>query len=270
MGPVLTTTLVLAAVALVCGMALAFVAKRFAVEENPLVAKLLATLPGANCGGCGRAGCEAYARDIAENGAPCDRCTAGGPDVAAALARIAGREPPAANERKVAVVLCTGGNAVSTRRFAYNGVADCGAVQASAGGDKWCAYGCLGYGSCARVCPANCIRVEGGIAVVDRDRCLGCGACVAACPRGVIVLAPISHRTHVLCRSHDKGASVHQYCSHGCFGCGLCTKFDKTGTISMDNALAVVDYTKPPLDNPILADKCPGHCIHSFSETKET
>ena len=261
MGTIFATTLVIALVALVCGVALAFVAKRFSVEENPLVAALLAELPGANCGGCGRAGCEAYARDMAEHDAPCDRCTAGGPAVAAALARILGREAPASAERKVAVVLCTGGFTTSTRRFAYNGVADCGAVQTAAGGDKTCAYGCLGYGSCARVCPARCIRVEGGIAVVDRDRCLGCGACVAACPRGVIVLAPVSHRTHVLCRSHDKGASVHQYCSHGCIGCGLCTKFDKSGTISMDNALAVVDYTKPPLDNPTLSAKCPGSCI---------
>ena len=66
MNAVLATTLVIALVALVCGIALAVVAKRFAVEENPLVAALLAALPGANCGGCGRAGCEAYARDIAD------------------------------------------------------------------------------------------------------------------------------------------------------------------------------------------------------------
>ena len=261
MNTILLTTLVIAVVALVCGVALAFVAKRFAIEENPLVAKVLAALPGANCGGCGRAGCEAYARDIAENGAACDRCTAGGPAVAAAIARLLGREPPAVSERKVALVLCTGGTSVSTRRFAYNGVADCGAVQASAGGDKMCAYGCLGYGSCARVCPAQCIRVEGGVAVVDRDRCLGCGACVAACPRGVIALVPVSHRTHVLCRSRDKGASVRQYCSRGCLGCGLCTKFEKSGAITMDGALAVVDYSKPPIDNPGLAAKCPGHSI---------
>ena len=265
MNVVFTTTLVIAAVALVCGVALAIVAKRFAVKENPLVAQLLSVLPGANCGGCGRAGCEAYARDIAENGAPCDRCTAGGPDVAAALAKLAGREPPAATERKVAVVLCTGGMSVSTRRFSYNGVCDCNSVQASAGGDKLCSYGCLGYGTCARVCPARCIRVEGGIAVVDRDRCLGCGACVAACPRGVIALAPISHRTHVLCRSRDKGASVHQYCSRGCLGCGLCTKFEKSGTITLDGTLAVIDYEKPAIDNPGLAAKCPGHCIATVS-----
>ena len=252
---------VVAAVGAVAALALGIADKYLSVQEDPRIGLVTAALPGANCGGCGRAGCEAYARDMAEHDAPCDRCTAGGPAVAAELARLLGREPPAAAERKVAVVLCTGGLTVSTRRFAYNGVADCGAAQAAAGGDKTCAFGCLGYGSCARVCPARCIRVEGGVAVVDRDRCLGCGACVAACPRGIIALVPASHRMHVLCRSHDKGASVHQYCSHGCIGCGLCTKFDKTGTISLDNALAVVDYSKPPLDDPVLVDKCPGHCL---------
>ena len=69
------TTLVLGLLGLVCGAALALVAKRFAVPENPLVAKILAVLPGANCGGCGRPGCDGYARDIAENGAPLNLCT---------------------------------------------------------------------------------------------------------------------------------------------------------------------------------------------------
>lgn len=263
MEAIFIPTLVIAAVALVCGVALAFVAKRFAVAENPLVAKLAAALPGANCGGCGHAGCEAYAHAIAEHDAPCDRCTAGGPAVAAALARLTGREPPPATERNVALVLCTGGTDAAARRFAYNGLADCNAVQAAAAGDKTCSYGCLGYGTCARVCPARCIRVENGVAVVDRERCLGCGACVAACPRGVIALVPASHHTHVLCRSRDKGPAVRAYCRNGCLGCSLCTRLDSTGTLSMNGALAVLDYTKAPLDNPALAARCPGHCIHT-------
>ena len=38
-----------------------FVAQKFKVEENPLIDEAEACLPGANCGGCGFAGCRALA-----------------------------------------------------------------------------------------------------------------------------------------------------------------------------------------------------------------
>ena len=35
------------------------------------------------------------------------------------------------------------------------------------GGPKSCNSGCLGFGTCAQVCPFDAIHVENGVAVVD-------------------------------------------------------------------------------------------------------
>jgi len=162
-------------------------------------------------------------------------------------------------ERRVAIVLCCGDDTEALRRAAYNGIADCAAAQATAGGDKGCAYGCLGYGSCARVCPVNAIRIANGIAKVDKALCIACGKCVAACPRKLIKLVPAAAEIHVLCSSKDKGPAVKKVCGTGCIGCRICTKL-ADGAITMDGFLAVVDYAKP-LTNEETVAKCPGHCI---------
>ena len=262
MNPILLTALVLGAIGLVCGVALAVVAKKFAVPENPLVADILALLPGANCGGCGRPGCDGYARDIAENGAPLNLCTACTAEMLADLERLTGRSGGEIAERRVALVRCTGSHSVAKRTFDYNGLADCAAAQATAGGDKGCAYGCLGYGSCARACSHEAISIVDGVAVVDPAKCGGCGACVRACPRHVIELVPVSHTVHVLCVSKDKGPAVKKVCQNGCLGCRLCTKLDPNGPITVEGFLAAVDYAKAPSTaGAALAAKCPGHCI---------
>ena len=46
------------------GIFLAFSAKKFEVKEDPRVKMIVEILPGANCGACGYAGCEAYARAV--------------------------------------------------------------------------------------------------------------------------------------------------------------------------------------------------------------
>ena len=48
----------------VCGVALAYIAKRFAVKVDPKIEAVRACLPGANCGACGFAGCESYAEAV--------------------------------------------------------------------------------------------------------------------------------------------------------------------------------------------------------------
>ena len=269
MSAILVTTLVLAAIGLVCGVALAAVAKKFAVPENPLVGEILALLPGANCGGCGRPGCDGYARDIAENGAPLNLCTACNADMLAAREALTGRAGGAVAEKRVALVRCTGGFDAATRRFDYNGLADCAAAQAVAGGDKGCSYGCLGYGSCVRVCQSAAISVVNGVAVVDPAKCGGCGACVRACPRHVIELVPASHKVHVLCVSKDRGPAVRKVCTNGCLGCGLCAKLAPEGAVKLDGFLASVDYSKPPMGEEAaskIREKCPTKC---FGESKK-
>jgi len=59
------------------GIFLAFSAKKFEVKEDPRVKMIVEILPGANCGACGYAGCEAYARAVVANKAKPTLCLPG-------------------------------------------------------------------------------------------------------------------------------------------------------------------------------------------------
>ncbi len=68
------------AIATLGGMGLLFAAglavadKKLRVEENPLIGRINEVLPGANCGGCGRAGCYDFATNVVEGKAPVNGC----------------------------------------------------------------------------------------------------------------------------------------------------------------------------------------------------
>jgi electron transport complex protein RnfB len=258
MGLVLISTLWLGGLGLVCGLALALAERRFGLPEDPRVGRLSEALPGVNCGGCGYPGCAEYARAMARGAAASNRCGPGGADAARRLAEILGvaAEPAVL---QFAVVLCGGNVAASPRRFAYNGIADCAAAAAVAGGDKACTHGCLGYATCARVCPVRAIGIADGLARVRRDVCIACGKCVPACPRRLIRLVPANRTLHVLCRSHDRGARTRQVCRVGCIACRACVK-PSDGAIAVGNNLAVVDYLQPSPGEGVAA-VCPTGCI---------
>ena len=55
---VMISVLVLLGLGLVTATVLAVASRVFHVEEDPRVQAVLEALPGANCGGCGYAGCE--------------------------------------------------------------------------------------------------------------------------------------------------------------------------------------------------------------------
>jgi electron transport complex protein RnfB len=202
-------TLIMGGTGLMCGVVLAAATRILALSNDPKIEQAAEILPGANCGGCGYAGCADYAKAMVLNGASANLCLPGGADVVAALSSLLG--VTAANaDRKTAIVLCAGDSVKSPRRFRYNGVATCyAAAVIGGGGDKLCAYGCLGYGSCARSCPVSAIEItDRHLAVVHADLCIGCGACVKACPRSLIKLVPESRTIHVLCSSKDRGPTV--------------------------------------------------------------
>ena len=52
----------------VAAVILFFVAKKFKVEENPLIDEVESVLAGANCGGCGFAGCRNFAEACVKAG----------------------------------------------------------------------------------------------------------------------------------------------------------------------------------------------------------
>ena len=260
MNEIWMTTLVIAAIGLVCGIALAIIAKRFAVHEDPKVSAVEQALPGANCGGCGYAGCAAYAKAIVEDGAPINKCGPGGAACVAALAELMGQEAEAP-EPVMAYIKCGGDRGSAKRRSAYNGVTDCNVANIVAGGWKECQYGCLGFGSCARACEYGAIAIHNGLAIVDPALCVGCGMCVTKCPRTLIEMVPVSHKIHVRCSSPEKGAIVRKLCSKGCIGCGMCVKMEGGISMFMDRSLARVDYTKPPVAEVGVVAKCPVKCI---------
>ena len=45
---------------------------------------------------------------------------------------------------------------------------------------------CIGCGSCATVCPQNCINAESIPYVIKQEHCLHCGNCMEACPVGAV------------------------------------------------------------------------------------
>jgi len=257
-----TTVIVFGTTGIACGALLAIASRVFAIKEDPRIGKVCELLPGANCGGCGYAGCADYAKAIIMNDAPINLCTVGGAETVKKLSTFLGKTAEAA-ERKVAIVLCRGDEANAPKNSIYNGIVDCSAANLVSGGNKKCRYGCLGYGSCARVCPTGAIEIKDGIAVVHPELCIGCGACVKVCPRKIIKLIPASRKLHVFCSSLDKGPAVKKVCKVGCIGCSLCSKLAPDNAIVMSGALAVVDYSKNIDDEKatILEQKCPGKCI---------
>ena len=89
------------------GLVLAGASKVFYVETDPRLDKLNECLPGANCGGCGYAGCGGYAEAVFNGEAPIGKCASGGNECAQAMAAIMGVQAEAVT-RKVALVRCSG------------------------------------------------------------------------------------------------------------------------------------------------------------------
>jgi Na+-translocating ferredoxin:NAD+ oxidoreductase subunit B len=155
-----TGLIVLAALGIIFGIALAIVAARFVVKVDPKVEQVRETLPGANCGACGFAGCMGYAEAVVGNpDVAVSMCAPGKAPVAEKIAQITGKAAGKVDP-KIARVFCQGGRSKSQRKFIYTGVMDCTAAVLAAGGDKSCEYGCLGYATCMRACPFDAIRMS--------------------------------------------------------------------------------------------------------------
>ena len=104
---ILYAVLVLGVMGAIFGGLLAFAAKIFHVEQDPRIDEVRSALAGANCGGCGYAGCDAYAAAVVAGEAPPNKCSPGGAATAAKVAAIMGID--AAPEVKyVAFVPCSG------------------------------------------------------------------------------------------------------------------------------------------------------------------
>ena len=234
---------VVGAVGLVIGVLLGVASEKFKVEVDEKEILVRNELPGNNCGGCGYPGCDGLAKAIAAGEAAVDACPVGGAPVGAKIAAIMGVEAGGA-EKQVAFVKCKGTCDKTNMQYRYYRIDDCRKVSVVPGaGEKACAYGCMGYGTCVKACQFDAIHIVDGVAVVDKEKCVACGKCVAACPNHLIELVPYKAEHLVQCSSHDKGKDVKAKCENGCIGCTLCTKQCEVGAIHMENNLAVIDYS---------------------------
>ena len=277
MFEILIAIALLGGLGLIFGLVLAAASKVFYVETDPRLDDLNACLPGANCGGCGYAGCGAYAEAVLNGEAPIGACASGGNECAAAMAAIMGVKAEAV-ARKVALVKCSGqktynevGEQIGGAKVKgiYEGFKDClSASKVGGHGPLACKYGCLGYGSCVKVCKYDAIKVIDGVAKVDVEKCVGCGACMAACPRGVITTVEYGTDVIIACNSHAKGAITVRGCSQGCIGCGICTRICPHGAIHVENNLAVIDYEKCTSCG-LCAAVCPKKLITSPVQTPD-
>lgn len=244
---------ILGGLGLIFGLVLAAASKLFYVETDPRLDQLNECLPGANCGGCGYAGCGGYAEAVLNGEAPIGKCASGGNDCAQAMAAIMGVKAEAVT-RKVALVRCSGekfydkdGNLISGAKVKaqYEGFHDCLAASKVGGrGPLSCKFGCLGYGTCTKACKYGALKVVKGIARVDEDLCVGCMACAAVCPRNLIVPVEPDRNVVIACASLAKGAATTRGCTVGCIGCGLCKKICPEEAITIESNLARIDYAK--------------------------
>ena len=253
--------LTLGGIGLVSGLGLGIAARRFAVYVDPRVEEIEKELPGVNCGACGFAGCHNFAEAVVAGRAPVDGCLAGGDAVGAAVAAVMGVRART-RLKMVARLMCQGGACKARKKYVYQGVRDCKAAALLAGGDKACAYGCLGLGSCVKVCPVRAIEhTPEGLIAVDERLCIGCGKCSLECPKGVLRMTPAARQVTVLCNSTDKGALVRKICQVGCIGCGLCKKVCPIeDAIVVENFLAKINPQKCNECKNCVA-KCPTHAI---------
>jgi len=246
MQTILYATLILGGLGLLFGLLLTLANKVFHVPSNPKRDAIRNCLPGANCGGCGFAGCDALADAIVEEKAPLSACPVGGADVANQIAEIMGVEALPDQVRNVATVVCQGTLDRCKNKFVYHGIQDCVAASLVNDGNRSCKYACLGLGTCVKACKFGAITIDehSKIAKVDPDKCQSCGACVKACPKGVLSLQPETVPVRLLCRAAEEGFLVSDNCKIGCIGCELCADACKFGAITIVNHLPVIDMNK--------------------------
>ena len=108
MSGVISAIVVLLIIGAVAALILVIASKYMSVPENEMFPAIRECLPGANCGACGYAGCDGYAKALAEGEeTKTNLCVPGADGAAAAIAEIMGVEAEDVVEM-VAYVKCNG------------------------------------------------------------------------------------------------------------------------------------------------------------------
>ncbi len=155
----------IAALALIFGLLLAWVAVRFRVQGNPLAEQINNVLPQTQCGQCGYPGCKPYAEAIAKGEAPINQCPPGGEEGIRKLAELL----------DVEVLELNPDNGVESEETVVEIVEE----------------DCIGCTKCIQVCPVDAIVGAAKLMhSVIANECTGCDLCIPACPVDCIVVVP--------------------------------------------------------------------------------
>ena len=260
---VIIAVAVVGVIGIIVGIILSVAEKVFHVDIDEREEAIREVLPGSNCGGCGFAGCDACAEAIAKGNAEVSACPVGGASVAQKIGEIMGVEVGDMT-RMVAYVKCDGTSDKREVEYNYFGIDSCIYADKMPGSSPYaCKYGCLGFGSCARVCDQQAIRIINRKAVVDESLCVACGKCLRVCPHDLIELIPANSKHRVQCASLARGLEVKNACTAGCIGCGLCAKNCPNDAIEFKNNIAVINYEKCT-ECGACVEKCPRKIIKVY------
>jgi len=249
----------------ISALILYFVAQKFKVIEDPKIDEVADLLPGANCGGCGYAGCRNFAEAIVKAG-NLDHlnCPVGGnavlKDIAPVLGIIASEK-----ELQIAVVRCSGSYTNAPKKTEYDGASTCTFANNLFAGESGCPFGCLGLGDCVFSCKFDAIYIDAttGLPIVSNEKCVACGACVKACPRKIIEIRNKNkkdRRIYVSCINQEKGGPARKNCDVACIGCGKCVKVCNFEAITIEKNLAYIDFEKCTLCRKCV-EECPTQAI---------
>ncbi len=266
MNEILIPVLIVAVIGVLAGLILSLASKFMSVPVDERFNIVRECLPGANCGACGFAGCDAYANAIINDGVATNLCPPGGAECAKNLSNAMGVEFVEATPT-FAVVKCKATSENTSKATEYTGTKTCKACFTQFGGDETCSYACMGYGDCKTVCDYGAVEIIDGVAVINRDLCVSCGLCVKACPKNIIEIIPMKSNVVVTCSSCDKGGVARKACKVACIGCKKCEKACKFEAITIENNLAKIDYTKC-VNCRLCVKECPTQAIVTFEKRK--
>jgi RnfABCDGE-type electron transport complex B subunit len=258
----------LGTLSIVAAIILYFVAQKFKVFEDPRIDDVEEILPSANCGGCGYAGCRAFAEALVKAGdMEGFNCPVGGSDVMVDVGKALGLEAEIA-EPQIAVVRCAGTVVNSPAKVKYDGISSCAAAATVFSGEGGCSFGCLGLGDCELSCDFDAIHVNPETMIPEvTSNCVACNACVIACPKDIIELRNVGkkeRRIFVSCVNEEKGAPAKKNCAVACIGCSKCFKVCPFDAIEMKNNRAYIDYEKCKLCRKCVV-VCPTEAIHEIN-----
>lgn len=260
----ITSVLTLLGLGLVAAAVLAVASRVFYVEEDPRVEAVVEALPGANCGGCGYAGCEGYAIAVVNDPAiSANLCVAGSEETSIAVGELTGKTVTA-SEPLLSFRRCDKVAGNVGLRYEYQGMPSCAAATLLTGGVDVCSWSCLGYGDCVQVCPFDAMQVIDRMVVVDTAKCTGCGMCIKACPRNSLELIPTRARVAVFCATKEKLRAVMDICETGCINCGKCIKACPAHAVSSVDGRIEVDQKKCLAYGPECAEACVDACSRNI------